>query len=56
MGEFTDRTKGAAREAVGEVKQRSSNPDTRAEGRAQEADGKLDKAKGKVKGALGNDI
>lgn len=56
MGEFTDRAKGAAKEAIGEIKQRSSNPETRAEGRAQEVAGKLDKAKGKIKGALGNDI
>jgi uncharacterized protein YjbJ (UPF0337 family) len=56
MGEFTDRVKGAAKEAIGEMKQRSSNPETRAEGRAQEVAGKLDKAKGKIIGALGNDI
>lgn len=56
MGEFTDKAKGAAKEAIGKVKQHSSNPETRAEGRAQEVEGKLDKAKGSVKGALGDHI
>lgn len=56
MGEFTDKAKGAAKEAIGKVKQQSSNPETRADGRAQEVEGKLDKAKGSVKGALGDRI
>ncbi|WP_066526997.1 general stress protein CsbD [Erythrobacter sp. CCH5-A1] len=56
MGEFTDKAKGAAKEVAGKVKQQSSDPATRADGRAQEVDGKLDKAKGSVKGALGDRI
>ena len=54
MGEFIDKAKGAAKEAVGDLKQKSSNPETRAEGRALEAEGKADKVKGSVKGALGD--
>ena len=45
MGEFTDKAKGAAKETIGEAKQHSRDPDTRAEGRAQEVDGKADKAR-----------
>jgi uncharacterized protein YjbJ (UPF0337 family) len=56
MGEFIDKAKGTAKEVVGQIKQQSANPETRAEGRAQEAEGKLDKAKGSVKGALGDRI
>lgn len=56
MGELTDKIKGTVKEAIGEVKQKSSDPETRAEGTAQKVDGKIDKAKGTVKGALGNDI
>lgn len=56
MGEFTDKAKGAAKEAVGEIKQQSANPETRAKGRAQETEGKIDRAKGSVKGALGDRI
>ena len=56
MGEFTDKAKGTVKEVIGEAKQQSNNPETRAEGRAQEAEGKLDKAKGSVKGALGDRI
>jgi uncharacterized protein YjbJ (UPF0337 family) len=56
MGEFTDKAKGTVKEAVGEAKQGSSNPDVRADGRAQKTEGKIDKTKGKVKGALGDHI
>lgn len=56
MGELADKVKGNVKEALGEAKQHSSDPETRAEGRAQEVDGKVDQFKGKVKGALGNDI
>ncbi|UUL81235.1 CsbD family protein [Sphingomonas sp. S1-29] len=56
MGEFVDKVKGNTNEAIGEVKQQSSNPETRAEGEAQEAKGKLQQTAGKVKGALGDDI
>jgi hypothetical protein len=40
MGEFTDKAKGTAKEIIGEAKQHSSNPETRAEGTAQKIDGK----------------
>lgn len=56
MGEFTDKAKGAVKETIGEAKQRSSDPETRAEGRKQEVEGKGDKAKGSVKGVLGDRI
>ena len=52
MGEFIDKAKGAAKEVVGDAKQRSHDPETRAEGRAQEFDGKKDTAKGKIKGVV----
>lgn len=56
MGEFTDKAKGAVKEVIGEAKQRSNDPETRAEGRNQELEGKVDKIKGSVKGALGDRI
>lgn len=56
MGEFTDKAKGSAKEVIGEAKQHSHDPQTRAEGRAQKTDGKIDKVKGSVKGALGDRI
>lgn len=56
MGELIDKAKGAANKAVGKMKQTSDNPDTRADGAAQETKGKLQNAKGAVKGALGNEI
>jgi uncharacterized protein YjbJ (UPF0337 family) len=56
MGEFTDKLKGTVKEAVGEAKQQSRDPATRAEGRADKIDGKTDKLKGSIKGALGDDI
>lgn len=56
MGELTDKAKGAAKQAVGGIKQQSGNPATRADGRAMEREGKRDKVKGAVKGALGDDI
>ena len=56
MGEFTDKVKGAAKEVVGEIKQQSNDPRTRADGRKLEAEGKADKVKGAVKGALGDRI
>ena len=52
MGEFTDRLKGAANQAAGEVKQNSSDPETRDEGAAQELKGKGQDLKGKVKGIV----
>lgn len=56
MGEFIDKVKGTAKEVAGEIKQQSSNPATRADGRKLEAEGKADKLKGSVKGALGDKI
>ncbi len=60
MGEFTDKLKGHANEAIGKAKRvigdATDRPDIRAEGDAQEAVGDLQKAKGSVKGALGDKI
>ena len=56
MGELTDKVKGNVKEMIGEAKQNSSDPETRAEGRRQEMEGKADQVKGEVKGALGDDI
>ena len=56
MGELTDKIKGTVDEAIGKVKQHSSDAETRDEGVAQEAKGKAEKLKGSVKGALGDDI
>ncbi|MGE4429515.1 MAG: CsbD family protein [Sphingobium sp.] len=56
MGEFVDKIKGNANEAIGKVKQKSDKPETREEGRAQELKGKAQQLAGKVKGALGDDI
>lgn len=56
MGELTDKIKGNVNEAVGKMKQQSGNPDTRAEGEAQELKGKGEQVAGKVKGVLGDDI
>ncbi|MCH4894787.1 MULTISPECIES: CsbD family protein [unclassified Sphingomonas] len=56
MGELTDKIKGNVNEALGKAKQQSNDPDTRAEGAAQEGKGKAQQFAGKVKGALGDDI
>lgn len=56
MGEFIDKIKGNVNEAIGKAKQESNNPETQAEGAAQEAKGKAQQLGGKVKGALGDDI
>jgi uncharacterized protein YjbJ (UPF0337 family) len=56
MGELTDKIKGGINNAVGNAKQTSDDPDTRAEGERQELKGDLQNAKGKIKGALGDDI
>ena len=47
-GRFTEKVKGHTNDAVGEVKQHSGNPETRAEGKDQEAKGEYQKAKGDV--------
>ncbi|MDP5104068.1 MAG: CsbD family protein [Erythrobacter sp.] len=56
MGELTDKIKGTVKEALGEAKQHSNDPETRAEGTMDKLDGKIDKAKGSVKGAFGDKI
>ena len=50
MGELLDKTKGMIKEAIGEVKQQSDDPETRAKGKKDEIEGKIDRAKGEVKG------
>ena len=56
MGELVDKVKGNINEAIGKAKQHSSNPETQAEGAAQELKGKAQQVAGKIKGALGDDI
>ncbi|AMO72058.1 CsbD family protein [Sphingorhabdus sp. M41] len=56
MGELVDKVKGNVNEAVGKAKQKSNDPDTRAEGAAQEVKGKTQQVKGSVKGALGDKV
>jgi uncharacterized protein YjbJ (UPF0337 family) len=56
MGELGDKIKGNLNEAAGKLKQKSSDPETRDEGAAQEVKGKGEQFIGKVKGAFGNDV
>ena len=56
MGELTDKIKGNVKEAIGETKQKSNDPETRAEGTAPKIDGKSDKVKGSIKGAMGDRV
>lgn len=56
MGELVDKIKGNVNEGIGKAKQHSDNPDTKADGAAQEAKGKAQQLGGKIKGALGDDI
>jgi len=56
MGELKDKAKGLGNEIAGKAKQNSDNPDTRAEGRAQERKGEAQNLKGEVEGALGNKV
>lgn len=56
MGELTDKIKGHVNDAVGNAKQESDDPETRAEGQNQELKGELQKTKGAIEGALGDDI
>jgi uncharacterized protein YjbJ (UPF0337 family) len=56
MGELKDKAKGMANEAVGEVKQQSDDPQTRAKGEAQERKGEGQNLKGEVKGTFGNKV
>lgn len=60
MGELTDKIKGSANQAAGNVKQgvadATDNPKLAAKGAAQEIKGRAQKAKGEVKGALGDEV
>lgn len=56
MGELKDKLRGNFNEAAGQLKQWSDDPETKMEGRKQEAKGKAQKLKGKVEGALGDDV
>jgi len=60
MGELTDKAKGLANEAAGNIKQgigkATDNETLHAEGVAQERKGEGQQVKGKVKGALGDSI
>jgi uncharacterized protein YjbJ (UPF0337 family) len=56
MGELKDKAKGIGNELAGNAKQMSDDPDTRAEGHAQETKGEVQNLKGKVEGAFGNKI
>jgi uncharacterized protein YjbJ (UPF0337 family) len=54
MGELTDKIKGNANQAIGDMKQRSADPDVRDEGDAQKLKGAGQELKGKVKGVINN--
>ena len=56
MGELKSKVEGNVNEAIGEAKQKSNDPETRAEGRGQEAKGKAQQFEGEFKGKLGDDI
>ena len=60
MGELTDKAKGLANEAAGNVKQglgkMTGNDELRAKGFAQERKGEAQKVSGNVKGALGDKV
>ena len=60
MGEFTEKVKGTANEAIGNTKQAIGkdqlDPTLAKEGEAQETKCEFQKAKGSVEGALGNDV
>ena len=56
MGELKDKAKGIANEVAGNAKQMSDDPDTRAEGAAQETTGEAQNLKGAVKGAFGDKV
>ncbi|MFL6858506.1 MAG: CsbD family protein [Allosphingosinicella sp.] len=55
MGEFTDKLKGQANQAIGGVKQQSPDPEVRDEGDAQKLKGTGQEIKGAVKGVV-NDL
>ena len=60
MGEFTDKAKGAANEAIGKTKAAvgrvTDNPELVVKGMGQQGKGKAQAAAGTVKGALGDKI
>lgn len=60
MGEFIDKAKGAANEAIGKAKvaagQKAENPDMIVEGAEQQSKGQAQKVMGAVKGILGDKI
>jgi uncharacterized protein YjbJ (UPF0337 family) len=60
MGEFIDKAKGAANEAMGKAKvavgERTDNPELTIDGAAQQAKGKAQKIAGAVKGAMGDKL
>jgi uncharacterized protein YjbJ (UPF0337 family) len=60
MGEFTDKAKGVANEAIGNAKQAigkaTDNEKLQAEGIVQEGKGEAQKVSGSVKGALGDKV
>jgi uncharacterized protein YjbJ (UPF0337 family) len=55
MGEFTDKLKGNANQAIGGMKQESRDPEVRDEGDAQKLKGAGQELKGKIKGVI-NDL
>lgn len=52
MGEITDKLKGKANQAAGNLKQRSTDERVREEGAAQETKGEGQELKGKIKGVI----
>lgn len=60
MGEFKDKAKGGANEAIGKTKaaagRATDNPELVVKGTAQQGKGKAQRAAGAVKGALGDKI
>ena len=60
MGEFIDKIKGAANEAMGRTKvavgKETENPGMIAKGATQQIKGKAQKAMGAVKGRMGNKL
>ena len=60
MGEFIDKAKGAANEAIGKAKveigEQTNNPELIIEGAKQQAKGKVQHAAGEIKGVLGDKL
>ncbi|MEH6716558.1 CsbD family protein [Parasphingorhabdus flavimaris] len=55
MSELLDRLKGNVNEAAGKAKRNSDDPETRAEGAAQEIKGKAQQVKASLKAELSSD-